>query len=679
MVSLAAALAGLGCGQPPVDVDTGDARPRVDSAVTDAPAGSDGPLDAWTPDARGDDNPHGITFTDVSESLGVSRAGGRVHPDPWGLGSGAAIADVDGDGDLDIFLARCDANPPLGGPSVLLRNIGGVGFPDFVEVGWAASAFAGRCAHGAAFGDYDRDGAPDLFVTLDGLDRLYHNAGDGQFVDVTQTAGVAGPDDDKNTGAYWADIDLDGFLDLLVLGHARTWPPTSDPGQANRLYRNRGDGVFLDISARTGVGGNGSSHAAVIADLDGDRDLELYIVNDGFAIDGEGGYEFLDADRWLDPVSWDPTGVPTYVDRSAELATDVLRSSMGAALADIDGDDRDDLFITDWGDNFLHIFEPMSGRYEDRAEELGVARGSTENGFRAISWDAVFIDLDRDSRQELIVINGSVYDIGNCESWSQRNAILRRPPDSQLFVDITGDTGWPGPRTCPPPAPIDDAMTGRGVIAADLDGDGDDDLLVTPYVEAYRLYRNDTTDTGRHQLRVQPKGTVSAPTPVGAVLRVTHLDGRTSRRTLYAGGTLTQRYPALEVGLGAADSVARATLSWPSGYQQRLDLVPDFTLDRTWLVVEPAWMTLSSRQAGPGEAPTLHYRPVDAAGAFIGAPAAGRVVSAIRSDGVAATVFDHGDGSYSVSLPHPGHTGITVLQLVEEGVVLGPRLSVYYR
>lgn len=699
-VSLIAAGAGalIHCTPPPAGLEPADATAPHDSATPDSsgdssvdfPGGdgavvdADGPGDAGAVDASATDagvydNPHGIALIDVSLALGGVYLGGRSAGDLFGMGSGAAVGDVDGNGRPDIFLARCDSTSPAGGPSTLLLGNAGSGFNGFTEDTALAGRFQGTCAHGAAFGDIDRDGDLDLFVALDGPDRLYRNNGTGQFSDITSAAGVAGPSDDVNTGAYWADIDLDGQLDLLVLGHARAAPPVSDSRQANRLYRNRGDGVFVDIAPIAGASGDGSSQAAAIADLDGDGDIEIYVANDRYAINGQNGLPGLDADQWLDPVSFDGSGVPSYVDRSADFATDAMRSAMGVALADIDGDDRDDIYVSDWGPNQLHVWNSLLGAYDSRADDWDAALHLTSTNHLTISWAAEFTDFDRDGRQELIVINGSVYEVATCVTWGQSDIIMRRIASPDSFVDITGGTGWAAHRTCPAPFPITEATSTRGVIVADFDDDGADDLLVTPFVERYRLYRNITPHVGRHQLRVIPVGTVSAPTPQGAVLRVTRTDGQVLRRTLYAGGTLAQRYPALEAGLDTQTSVTRATLHWPSGYVQRLDLTPGFAIDSYWRVVEPAWLVLSMRVADPDDVPVLGYRPPAQDGGFLGAAASGRAVSVIRSDGLPTTVVDHGDGYYTVALPHPGVARTTVLQVVDEGVTLAPRLSVYYR
>lgn len=684
------------------DASPSDAPPdTVDAPPVDAPPGSDGsatdapmmPVDAAVVDAptmvvdaavdalvdAGEPRIGEPVLQDITVSLGYDFPGGRADPDPWAIGSGAAVGDVDGDGDLDVFLSRCDSVTPLGGPSVLLRNAGPIGgFVGFVVDPTVQAMFVGTCAHGAAFADYDGDDDLDLFVTLNGADRLLANNGSGVFTNVTPLAGVAGPANDRNSGAYFIDVNHDGLLDLFVLGHTTTAPPVPAPLDANRLYLNRGDGSFEDVSTVSGVAGNGSSQAIAFADLDNDGDFEIYVANDRFALNGSMGIGAFDPDSWLDPVSYDDRGVPSYQDRSASYGTDGMRSSMGVALSDLDDDGRVEILVSDWGSNHYQVWNPAMSRYDDLASSWNLAQTYQPTTHYQISWQAEFPDLDRDGHEEFMIINGSVYDPISCVTWAQLDYYLTRDPMLDTFVDITSDVSWPDTVSCPPTS--DQAITGRGAVFADLDGDGDDDLLVTPFIEKYRFFRNQTFTGDVDYVRVQPRGTVSAPIPYGAVLVLERSDGVTVRRPLYAGGTLAQRFPLVEASLGLTATVTTVTLHWPSGYSQRLDLSAGFALNTTLHVVEPVWLTLSARVVDPMDpAPILTYRPVDSAGVFLGAAGAGRMVTATRSDGVPVTITDNGDGTYTAPLPHPGSARITVVRITDGGMTARPRLTVNYQ
>jgi hypothetical protein len=642
-----------------------------------ADAAADAGVDA------GSGNPYGIALVDVTATLPALYYGGRMSPDLWGVGSGVALADVDGDGDLDVILARLDdpASGRPGGPPTLLKNDGPAGeLAAFVEDASFAAAVANRKTHAAAVGDFDRDGDVDVFLGANGVDTLLVNDGAGGFTDVTAAAGVAGRDDDITVGALWADVNTDGLLDLFVVDHTAVAPPASHPANANRLHLGRGDGTFEDVSVAAGVAGDGAIQAALAADLDGDGDLEIYVANDRFAIDGE--LEIpdltLDADGYLDPVAFDDAGRPLYTDRAAAYGVAGPRSSMGIALGDLDGDGADDLYVTDWGANHPQIWSPALAGYVVDDGAWGLAVRDHAGDTLLVSWGTRFVDLDRDGQVEAFVVNGSISEPLGCDTQRQLDVVLRQPAFGAGFVDITASVGLPYSFACP--APADTPLAGRGLAVGDLDGDGDDDLVVSGFVEPYRFYRNDTPALARPRLRVRLRGTVSAPDPIGAVLRVTLPDGQKLHRTLYAGGdTHSQSARVLEIGSDGADAVTSAFVLWPSGLEQRIDALPGFSLAAELSLVEPEWLALSARTAiATDPAPALTYAPVDATGAPLGPAGSGKAVVVTRSDGVAVTVVDDGDGTYSATLPHPSSARVTVLLVTVDGAPLRPHLAVTY-
>ncbi len=688
LTAAACALAAAGlsaCGAPPggtppdapEPIDAAGDAPAADAQGVDAAgdaAPGDAGADAAAPDAAADAGPDPDPGDIVLQEVDLGDLpGGMLPADGYGLGSGAALGDVDGDGDLDVVLARCDTTD--GGPSLLLRN---QGFPAMSSDAAFAAAQAGRCAHGAALGDLDRDGDLDLFLAMSGTDRLLVNDGSGGFTDATTAAGVAGPASDHTTGGVWADVDRDGLLDLYVLQHVTVAPPAADPLTANRLYRNLGDGTFREVAAAASAAGHGSSQAGLIADLDGDGELEIYVANDRFGIDGLGGVAELQPDAWLDPTGFDGEGVPSYTDRAAAYGVDGMRSSMGVALADLDRDGHDDLYVADWGTNHLQMWNPIAQRYDLRDADWDLSRVFNPAGHYNVSWGVRFVDLDRDGGEEVIIVNGSVTPPVSCSGWSQLDLYLRRAPGTDLFVDMTAQVPWPSAYLCPPAAGV--PLAGRAVVTGDLDGDGDDDVIVTPFRERFRFWRNQTAQVDRHRVRVRPRGQVAAPDPVGAVLEV-DAEGVTHRRVLAGGGDpYSQSARVLEVGLGAATAVTAVRLRWPSGYVQRLDLDAGFALDTELAVVEPAWLALSARLAAAVDpAPVLTYRPVDPAGQPVGAAAATLTVIGARSDGQPVTFTWNGSDAWTAPLPHPGAARVTVIAVTVDGVPLGPRLTVRYR
>jgi hypothetical protein len=336
---------------------------------------------------------------------------------------------------------------------------------------------------------------------------------------------------------------------------------------------------------------------------------------------------------------------------------------MGVALADVDGDTTPDLYLTDWGENELYLNPTPGGPVVEAQKELRLeARHDPASGTALISWGARFLDLDRDGLLELFVVNGTVGEAFACEAWRQLDRYYRRPAASAPYQDVTALVGLPATASCDP----SDPAAGRGVAIGDLDGDGDDDLVVAGFVETSRVYEN-ATPPAHHRLRVRLRGTVSSPEAIGAVLRVDTAAG-TQVRHLYAGGdTHSASDPVLEVGLGTESTLLSVEVEWPSGRLQ--DITSSVIVDGQVTIVEPAWLTALPRVATAAEpAPVLHYLDTP-----------GRTVTAVRSDGVPVVVSDLGDGRYQAPLPHPGSATTSVITLTVDGVTLRPRPRVTYR
>jgi hypothetical protein len=646
-----------------------DARPP-DASLTDATPSDAPPFDADP------NNPYGIRLTEVTRSLGDLIYGGRSKKDSWGLGTGAAIGDLDGDEDLDLVIARIDdpESTVRGGPSLLLLNDGSSTFSFRAQASFSA-LLATRRIHAVTLGDLDADGDLDVFLAAEGQDHLLENDGAANFVDVSAAAGVGGPGDDVSIGAVFADLNHDGQLDLYVLNHSAAQNPYPDDRARNRLYLHIGQGRFEDVSIASATDTNGSSHVAAVFDLEGTGDPVLLVANDRFFIDGEPVFsepERLPGDAWYRRLSIDDEGVPGFADQAKVQGVAAGRSSMGLAIADVDGDQTPDVYVTDWGENDLYL-NPRPGQPLASGSAFAAGVRTDDAGYVLVSWGARFADLDRDGALELVVVNGGVSIPTLCEASHQPDVVLRQPARGLPFVPITRSVGLPTQPTCPNPGlPV----VGRGAVLGDLDGDGDDDLVVTPYLEPYRVYRNDTP-RANHVLRVRLIGTVSSPDPIGATLRVTLSSGAIVSRFRYGGGdTLSSSDTPLEVGLGAEPPPFSATIEWPSGITQDLALPP---LDQELAVTEPSWLSLDRRVAAEAdEAPILTYRPVDRLGAPLGAKGSGRTVIAQRSDGIDVVITDRGDGTYVAPLPHPGTKRRTVVTVTVDGVLLRPRLMLRY-
>jgi enediyne biosynthesis protein E4 len=651
------------------DAAVSDAARPDDASGPDVSPADASPADAFLPDVAATDaappdvtwNPNGISFVDVTAETIGHLPGGAMRMDRWSVGSGVGVGDLDGDGRPDIFLARNDEQDTedelRGGPSTILWNEGGWQLTTDEAL---PAVTGGRRGHSVAFGDLDGDGDLDVFLGMEGPDLLLRNDGGRTFTDVTTAAGVAGPDGDVTMGALFADLNDDGRLDLYVSNYSLLSPPWPSDIARNRLYLNLPDGSFLDVSALSGADNPGATQAAAVIDAEGDGVPTLVVANDRFCMDDIPILVPLDdmtPDAWLRRTSVDEGGVPHFLDEGEARGMSSCRSSMGVGVADVDGDLLPDVYLTDIGPNELYLGGPV---LEERAGSYNVKVSRDPDGYRQTSWGARFLDLDRDGSLELFVVNGSVGELCCCIDYHQLDVLLRARTPGGRFGDITRTTGLPSDPVC---RDTGVPLAGRGATTGDLDGDGDDDLVISPWIEGYRVFENRTSAAGA-SVRLRATGTVSAADPVGATLLVT-LPGGVQRASFrVAGGdTHSQSDGLIEVGLGDT-TPDRVELLWPSGHVQRLS--PTDTI-----VVEPAWLTVEPRVAAPADPlPRLVYRPVDALGAPLGA---GREVTVLRSDGLSVTVVDEGDGSYTATLAHPGAARRTTVTVVDSGVTLRPR------
>ena len=512
----------------------------------------------------------GPSFEEVADRAGLrfryeSGASGNLFIADT-MGGGVALLDYDGDGRLDVYLiGGCklpvDSRTPAT-PNKLFRNLGDGLFQDVTE----AAGVSGRgYGMGAAVGDYDSDGHDDLFVTGFGETILYHNRGDGTFEDVTRRAGVGS--DRWTTAAGFGDLDGDGDLDLVVVtyvaadprhlpdcrdptGHAIHCPPSQFPAESDHLFRNNGDGTFTDVAREAGFDlPKGPGLGLAIADLDGDRRLDVFVANDAtpnFLFRNLGGLKFAEVGV-ASGVAYDRSGHAT--------------ASMGVVAADLDGDGRIDLFHTnflDEGSTFLHNLG--GGLFVDATAASGLDAPSRPlTGFGAVAFDA-----DNDGRIDLFTANGHVDD----RPWlnqpmAQFPQFFRSKTDG-AFTLATGV----GPY-------FERPHVGRGVAAGDFDNDGRVDLVVIHRDEPAALLHNTTAASG-HWLGVRLVGGASGRTPIGAKVTC-HAGGRTTVRWLTSGTSyLASQDQRLWFGLGASRIVDRIEVEWPAGNtQSRSDLAAD--------------------------------------------------------------------------------------------------------
>ena len=446
--------------------------------------------------------------------------------------NGVAVADYDRDGDLDVYVVVREAYDPARPVtwSRLFRNDGTGTFDDrTLTAGVAGSAglglpnTAGNGAKlGAAWGDYDGDGWPDLYLTHAGPNQLFRNNGDGTFSDVTAAAGVAGGATQLSTSALWADLDSDGDLDL----HVGVWEDYVGAGEArdlaNLYFENQGDGTFTEAGTARGLGDAGKTYTTLPVDVDGDGDLDLYDAND------------FGANRlYLND------GSGTFAEATAALGLEDDGEGMGLALGDLDGDGRDDLFLTNRADspsqtNALFVAHEAGG-YTDQAGAAGVDR----TGW---GWGAEVFDLENDGDQDLFVVNGYF-------ALDTRNALFENAGAFPL-ADVASALG------------VDDLDPARGLVVFDADADGRLDVLVANVARAPHFYANRAV--GGAWLSVSLEGGALNTAGLGAVVEV-EAGGQRWVRAHHGAQFLGQSLAPVHVGLGEAERVDRVVVRWPGG------------------------------------------------------------------------------------------------------------------
>ncbi len=515
-------------------------------------------------------------FVDVATAAGIAFR----HFDPATpthyihetLGSGLGWIDYNNDGWPDLFVVqdgpvRPPATPGPDPPTnKLYRNNGDGTFTDVTaEVGLARAGFGMGCA----VGDYDNDGWDDLVVTYDGGVVLYHNEPDGKggrrFVDVTARARL-----DNNphfaTSCAWGDIDGDGLLDLYVCnyvevdfdhypdcrdsrtGRRRVCPPVYFRNVAHRLYRNNGDGTFTDVSTRSGVATvlPAPGLAVLMADLDGDGRLDVYVANDlkpSYLFHNQGGGRFEEK-AVLSGCGLDFMG--------GELA------GMGIDAGDLDGSGRPSLFVTNFQNRPNCLFLNRGGlRFEDASFASGLAVPSLPR----LKFGTVFLDADLDGRLDVAVANGHIQrdneEIGGNPTAQEAQLFLGEGRGH--FREVSAKAG----------AYFRQRYLGRGLAWADFDNDGRPDLAFSHNGGPVALLHNETA-TANHWLTLElvGDGKKSNRNAVGARVEITAGGLRQVRFVNGGGSYLSANDRRVLAGLGAVRRAERVVVTWPSGRKQ---------------------------------------------------------------------------------------------------------------
>ncbi len=521
-------------------------------------------------------------------------------------GCGLALGDFDGDGWVDLLVVdgstieRIQAGEP-GFPPRLYLNRGADAPGTFVLAGPAWELAGGRRGNGVATGDLNGDGHLDLVITEWGADRVILNVGGRGFREITPDAGLDGRR--WGTSAALFDFDGDGVLDLVVAnylafdledeierrssqpakwnGHQVMRGPEGMTPVHDQIYRGNGDGTFEALFPRD-VGfepptatGAGFSLGVMPLDFDRDGDVDLYIANDSVA-------NYLYENRFGEEASAAFAFVPLVRSGVAFDGFGKEQAGMGIASADINGDGRPDLLVTNFSGESNALYVSRQNGYNESATRYGI----TGPSLNKLGWGTGFGDFDLDGDLDAFVLNGHVYpqadEPGTNTSYAQQDDLYR-------FRVITDGGGRE--RAVFEVEPLSDiqANVSRAGACADLDNDGDLDIVSLDMNGAVRVLINTTLEPGeepgeRHWLRVRLNGRGSNTLAIGAVVELEWEGGRQTSEVQTAAGFQAAKPADVHVGLGAATRVAKLVVHWPGGGRTELE---DVAVDRVLVIEAP--------------------------------------------------------------------------------------------
>jgi hypothetical protein len=515
-----------------------------------------------------------VTFRDVTQQSGIrfvhnnGAFGKKFLPET--LGPGVAFIDYDNDGWSDIFLVNGTNWPghiqKHTTPKLYHNNHDGT----FTDVTHKAGLDVEMYGMGVAVGDYDNDGFDDLFVTALGQSRLFHNNGNGTFTDVTQKAGLNGPRE-LSTSAAWVDYDKDGRLDLVV-GNYVQWTeetdlyctldgksksyctPESYKGTAARLWHNRGDGTFEDVTQKAGLGDPTSKTMGIaVLDYDNDGWPDLLFSNDTqpnklYHNNGNGTFS--------------EKGVIAGIAFSED---GVARAGMGVDAADYDHSGYPSVMITNFSNQMLSLYHNEGkGLFVDEAPQSAIGHAT----LLTLGFGCFFFDYDLDGWPDIFIANGHIDpEIQRV----QANVKYAMPPHlfrnlgKGKFEEVTNSMG----------AAFIAPRVGRGAAYADVYNNGRLDLLLSTNGGPAYLFRNEAqgASTANRSVRLKLVGAKSNRDGIGAVVRLSS-GGESQTQMLRSGSSyLSSSELVLTFGLGQRDKADSIEIRWPSGQLDHLSNV----------------------------------------------------------------------------------------------------------
>ena len=534
-------------------------------------------------------------FTDVTRAAGLAEfrnfTGPRTAEMPEDIGPGLAWGDFDNDGDDDLFLVSVGGalNLPENQlqPCALFENLGNgtfrrvATFPDLRIRG-----------NGAAWGDYDGDGFLDLVVSGYNALRLFHNElAEGGSRKLVRDPRLPDPPGFW-TGVAWGDFDNDrapdlyvcGYIDYVIAAEDRvkasqqagsmipfTLNPASFKGGTNLLFRNNCDGTFTDVAPVLKVTNpEGRSLGALWHDFDDDGWLDLYVAND-----------------ISDNVFFHNTG-GKFADISHPALVADYRSAMGLAVGDHDRDGDDDLFVSHWVaqenalyDNTLANFKQSlvtsaaTNRRPLRFMDIADMKGLGQIALPYVGWGTEFVDFDGDGWLDLVVANGNTIE----EDGPAPKKL--KAQDTLLFWNRRGEFFH---NLAPLHAGLSEQHVSRGLAVADCDNDGDMDFIIANLGEGVRLFHNDMQTGHWLKVRLRSQNHLGRPLGFGDGSKViAHVGGVALRRSVSSASFLSQSSRTLHFGLGGAKQMDQLEVRWHAG---GTNWFTNLTVNATWEITE---------------------------------------------------------------------------------------------
>ncbi len=504
-----------------------------------------------------------INLRDEAKQRGLDYtylAGGTpAHRLPEIMGGGVALFDVEQDGDLDLYFVQSgslDEHSKENGNTLFIND----GLGQFRQQdGGDASRNLGY-GMGVAVGDINNDALPDLFISQLGKNVLLANEGNLQFVDITDVAGFRF--EDWSTATTFADFDQDGDLDLWVVNYVE-WSEALEPEcyqmmlgsrdycspshynapAQDRVFRNDGEGRFVDVTQTSGVlGVKGNGLGIVTSDFNGDGLVDVFVANDTSPNNlwiNRGDFQFID-----EAALWN-----CAVDQHG-----VARAGMGIVATDLDDDRDQDVMIVHITTEPDYVFRNEGDYFLDITAQVGLSIHTQ----RYTRFGLVVDDLDNDGWLDVFEANGAVTRLSKPhkgDRFAEPNSLYRGTPEARFeLVEYS-----------------DEIHTSRGAAVGDIDNDGRLEIVVVDRDESAKLLVNQSHSTG-HWLIFDVRDRVGR-SALGASVSLVNGARTLTRVVQRATSYLSSRDPRVHFGLGDAEFVENVVVSWPSGVTKRFEMI----------------------------------------------------------------------------------------------------------